>query len=249
MDEAAPESTLILDDVCDEGVRLAKAAADARLPLRLMGGVAVWARCPTSRLPALRRVPADVDFVGWSKARHETAEFFDAQGYEADKLFNALHGAQRLNFLDPVRDRPIDVILDRFAMCHSIDLRDRLLLEPLTIPATDLLLTKLQIVELNDKDVRDLVAMLADLTVDTDRLTSLLGADWGFEHTARRTLERVDADVARYDLPPPVGHHVRDTIAGIVAALDKAPKTLGWRMRSSLGERIRWYQVPEEGRR
>src|SRR5690242_7010796 len=115
-----------------------------------MGGVAVWLRCPSIRLPMLTRVPGDVDFVGLSRATPAIKEFFDGQGYQADRMFNALHGAHRLNFADESRDRPVDVILDRFRMCHTIDLRDRLTLEPLTIPATDLLLTKLQVVELNE---------------------------------------------------------------------------------------------------
>lgn len=249
MEEAAAAPSLILDDVREEGRRLAEAAAASDLPLRLMGGVAVWVRCPSIRLPALTRVPGDVDFVGLSHARPHISDFFEANGYQPDKLFNALHGAQRLNFFDPVRDRPIDVILDRFAMCHTIDLRRRLTREPLTIPATDLLLTKLQIVELNDKDLRDLVALLADVAVDLDYLTELLGADWGFEHTVRRSLDRVVAALAAFDLPPEVPDAVRRRADEMLAALDAGNKTLTWRMRSSVGERIRWYQVPEEGRR
>jgi len=249
VDAAEPPGPVILDDVRAEGVRLAEAAAAADVPLRLMGGVAVWARCPSARLDSLARVPGDVDFVGLSRPRGLVRDFLEAQGYEPDRLFNALHGAQRLNFADTVRDRPIDVVLDRFSMCHAIELRERLVLEPVTIPATDLLLTKLQIVELNDKDQRDLVALLADVEPDLPYLTALLGADWGFEHTVRRTVARVLSDLARFPLPAEVDGRVRAHVAELLAALDEGPKTVGWRMRSRVGERIRWYQVPEEARR
>jgi hypothetical protein len=238
-----------LDDVREEGLRLAAAAEAAGVPLRLMGGVAVWLRCPSIRLPTLTRVPADIDFVGLSRATPAIKEFFDAQGYRADRMFNALHGAQRLNFADEERDRPVDVLLDRFRMCHTIDLRARLALEPLTIPATDLLLTKLQVVELNDKDLRDLVALVADVSPDLPYVVGLLGADWGFEHTVRRNLARVVADLGRYEPPEAVADRVRTHAAELVAALDAGPKTMGWRMRSRVGERVRWYEEPEEARR
>ena len=130
-------------------------------------------------------------------------------GYVPDKLFNALHGAKRLNFMDPARDRPLDVLLDRFVMCHTLDLRRRLTLEPLTIPLADLLLTKLQVVKVNEKDLRDMVALFADHAVegeqgdvlDLDRLTSVLGHDWGFEHTVRQNLAHLRESVDHYDIP------------------------------------------------
>ena len=133
-------------------------------------------------------------------------------------------------------------------MCHTIDLRDRLTREPLTIPATDLLPTKLQVVELNDKDVRDLVALLADVPPDLPYVVPLLGADWGFEHTVRRTVGRVLADLETYDPPDAVAERVREHAARLLAALDAGPKTLGWRLRSRVGERVRWYEEPEEAR-
>src|SRR4051794_4124131 len=218
MDDAAPFSAT-LDDVREEGLRLAAAADAAGVPLRLMGGVAVWLRCPSIRSPTLTRVPADIDFVGLSRATPAIKEFFDAQGYRADRMFNALHGAQRLNFADEGRDRPVDVVLDRFAMCHTIDLRGRLTLEPLTIPATDLLLTKLQVVELNDKDVRDLVALLADVSPDVAYVSRLLGADWGFEHTVRRTVDRVVEELHAYELPEAVAERVSEHATRLLAAL------------------------------
>lgn len=252
---ASPAHTL--DDVRLEGQRLADAIADAGLPLRMFGGVAVYLRCPSARLPALERTYGDVDFIGLSSHRGEISDFFEAHGYAQDRMFNALHGARRLNFTDPRIGRPIDVVLDQFSMCHSIDLRDRLRVEAPTIPLADLLLTKLQVVELNGKDVKDLVALLADHelgdepgdAIDTGRLEQVLGDDWGFEKTVRGNLDRV-ADVAGdFDLDPATADRIRDTIASMLRHLDAAPKTLKWRMRAVVGDRVRWYEIPEEARR
>lgn len=257
MEGTTAEGSPTLADVRLEGARLADAAASLELPLRMMGGVAFYLRCPSARLPQLARSYGDVDFVAWSSARREVTDFFEGQGYEQDKMFNALHGAQRLNLHDPVRGRPIDVVLDEFSMCHRIDFRERLLLEPVTVPLTDLLLTKLQVVEQNDKDVRDILALLLDHelgeepgdAVGRTRLGEVLGEDWGFEHTVRRNLDRIGARADDYDLGDERLAVVRSRIAEIVAVLDHAPKTLKWRVRCRIGERLTWYAVPEEGRR
>jgi hypothetical protein len=227
-----------------------------QLPVRLLGGTAVWVRSPSANLPALSRTYGDVDVISLSSARREITKFFEEMGYLPDKLFNAIHGAQRLNFMDPARDRPLDVLLDRFSMCHSLDLRHRLTLEPLTIPLSDLLLTKLQVVRINEKDLRDLVALVGDHpltgppgeTLDLERITSVLRHDWGFEHTVRANLARLRQAVDDYDIPGEMRASVIERVDAVVDALEHGPKTLGWRSRSIIGERIRWYELPEDVR-
>jgi Uncharacterised nucleotidyltransferase len=255
-----------LADVREEGLRIVRAAGERALPVRLLGGVAVWARCPSTRRPELAREYGDVDLVTPARSAREAGRLLEELGYEPDKLFNALHGAQRMNFRDVVHDRPLDVLVDRFAMCHALDLADRLLIDEVTIPLADLLLTKLQVVKINEKDLLDLLALLVDHAVrgsvdhslghspghsrdaiDLDRVVRVLSADWGFEHTARANLERLPG-FAEERIDAGTAGYVRARTAVIEAALLAAPKTLGWRVRSRVGERVRWYELPEDVR-
>jgi hypothetical protein len=239
------------------GIRLATDARDAGLPLKLFGGVAVWVQCPSARRPPLARECADVDFATLSASTSDVTRFFESRDYVPDKLFNALHSASRMTFSDRATGRPVDVIVDRFIQCHTIDLRPSLRSNELTIPITDLLVTKLQIVQLNDKDLRDLCALLADHPVVVDmpeaidprRLVGLTSGDWGLEHTIRRTLDRLSEAPARFGLTSVVAQTVRERIADVLRVLDAAPKSIGWRLRAQIGERLRWYEVPEESRR
>lgn len=251
-----PDQLAPLSDVRQEGLRLVRAAADRGIPVRLIGGVAVWARCPSARIPELQRDYGDVDIISLRKASRDLIRFAESMGYQPDKLFNALHGAQRLNFTDASTGRPLDVLLDRFAMCHTIDLRDRLTIDPVTIPLSDLLLTKLQVVRMNHKDLLDLTALLADHplggqeagSIDLGRLTALLGKDWGFEHTARLNLAKLRASVAGFGLPEALSRVVDERAAGILTVLDNGAKSLGWHLRARVGERVQWYELPEDVR-
>lgn len=242
-----------LDDVAEEGRRLAIAARSDELSLRLLGGVAVWCQCPSARRPELARDYGDADFVGRAEDRKRITSFLEAEGYEADRMFNALHGATRLNFHDPARDRPVDVLLDRFVMAHELNLSDSVSADGLTIELADLLMTKLQVVSINEKDVRDLLAVLLDheFRADDIRLERLLEAtknDWGLEHTMHRSLSTLQEMLSRFGLAIDQQHTVTARISQLSDALASASKGAKWKLRARVGERVRWYEEPEEAR-
>jgi hypothetical protein len=248
-----PESPQTLESVAEEGVRLATAAREADLRLRLLGGVAVWWHCPSARTPALARNYGDADFVGGAREGKRITAFMEDHGYEADRMFNALHGASRLNFHDPARDRPVDVLLDRFAMAHELDLRDSVSADGITVALADLLMTKLQVVSINEKDVRDLVALLVDHgfgadDIDLARILDVTRNDWGLEHTMHGSLATVGQMAGGFGLAPEEAESVTGRIDELSAALDGASKGAKWKMRARVGERVKWYEEPEEAR-
>jgi hypothetical protein len=85
--------------------------------------------------------------------------------------------------------------------------------------------------------------------MDPDRLTEVTRSDWGLEHTVRKTLAEVESAVPDIGLDEMQMTMVKNAITSLVAALDAAPKSQKWRMRARIGERIRWYDEPEEARR
>lgn len=243
------------DDIHEEAERLTRAALEAGLELRLMGGMAVWLTSPSARRAPYLRHYGDLDFAVSGKDRKQAVAFLEAAGYVPEKLFNALHGAQRMNFAHPEGRWPIDVVVDEVRMSHAIDLRGRLSGPGPTIDLADLLLTKLQIWEINEKDLGDVVCLLADhpvadadtTNVDRRRILSLVAADWGLCHTLERNLRRV-AELGRVRPPVDVPNDATAAAEALLAAIDAAPKTLGWRARARVGERVRWYETPEEVR-
>ena len=257
----------IAPDVHAEAGRLADRIRTAGLPIRLMGGLAVWLVAPTVRRPPYARPYADLDFAADGRDRRAMGAFFEAAGYVPEKLFNALHGATRMNFAHPDGAWTIDLLFDRLEMSHRIDFRGRLRGAGPTIDLADLLLTKLQIWEINRKDLGDVICLLADhpvgpaagsaadatattdpaALVDLDRIVELTRSDWGLCHTVERNLRRAREQAG---LEPAVGgsQDPATAIDAILGAIDAAPKTTAWRLRARVGERVPWYQTPEEVR-
>ena len=245
---------MICADVLEEARRLTDAAAAREAPVRLLGGAAIMLRAGDRLHAALRRTPIDIDLVAGAAAGGEVVALLSACGYRPDEAFNRLEGARRLLFHDDANGRRVDVFVRDFAMCHTIPIGERLLLEPVTLPLAELLLTKLQIVELNAKDRHDIYALLQThqigardgAMVNAARVARVCARDWGLHRTVTLNLAR-----AREHLPAvPLDRHARAGIAAAIdalaEALDAEPKSRRWRMRSRLGERVRWYDQPDD---
>jgi len=243
---------MIEADVVSEGQRLLARAAETDVPLRLLGGVAIRLRAPGELLPAFRRTYADLDFVTPRKRASRAAELFRNEGYEPHVAFNALHGKERLLFFDVDHDRQVDIFVGAFAMSHKIPLDARLEVDPVSIPLAELLLTKLQIAQLNEKDIRDALALLeghpvgdADgETVNAGRIAALCGADWGLWRTITGNLDTCCAMAPGYDVPNRA--EVEARLQELLRRIEAEPKTRSWRLRAKIGERKRWYELPEE---
>jgi hypothetical protein len=248
----------IAADIRAEAGRLASAAASAGLGLRLMGGLAVWMAAPSVRKPPFAREYGDLDFAVRKRDSRAAAAFLGAQGYLPERFFNSIHGAQRLNFAHPEGLWTIDVVIDALRMSHLIDLRGRLDPGRPTIDLADLLLTKLQVWEINAKDLADITCLLADCpispeaqqvggSIDMSRILDVTGADWGICHTLERNLRDVAA-YARGRQPPGSRFDAAVQAETLLAAIAAGRKSLAWRARARIGERVRWYETPEEVR-
>jgi hypothetical protein len=243
------------DDAYEEALDLVRAAQREGVPLRLVGGLAVRALCEA--FPPRRRERQDLDFASTSRARGVLTAFLVRRGCVPDEHFNKFHGHKQLFFQSP-RGRGIDVLLDRLEMCHVVEFRDRLERMPLTLDVTDLLLSKLQIVELNEKDAADVLYLLSAYpvrpgdeagTVGLERFGALVGDDWGWWRTSTRNLHRIRSlvagDAGRL-MPPGPPFDAVDQIDALEREAERVPKSRRWRLRSLIGERVRWYEVPEE---
>jgi hypothetical protein len=246
--------TAIEADVVAEGERLLERAAEEGVVLRLLGGVAIRLRAEGGLAAVFERAYADLDFATTRGDAGGAARLLRAEGYEPHVAFNALHGNERLLFFDEPHGRQVDVFVGAFRMSHAIPLDARLGLEPVTLPLAELLLTKLQIAELNEKDVRDALALLHGhpvgeedgTTVNAARIADLCSSDWGLWRTFTANLATCREHLGRYDLADEERREVAARIDAVAERVEREPKSRAWRLRARIGERKRWYETPEE---
>ncbi len=243
-------------DPAREALRIVTASREAGLTLRVMGGVAVSLRCPSAQAPPLRRAYGDVDLAGRSSERPSIERLFEAAGYVPDEEVNLLHGRQRLIYWDPAHGRQADVLIDRLAMCHELELGDRLALSWPTLPLADLLMTKLQVFETADKDYGDIITLLIDHplgeddpeAISVERVTELCSSDWGLWRTTTEVLRRTRDHAGSLDLRGIGTFAAAEQVDALLSALDAVPKSRRWKLRARVGDRVQWYEQPEEAK-
>lgn len=241
-DPIVTEAQSLVDDLRGEGVHV-----------RLMGGVAVALRSPSTQQPPLQRTHHDIDMVTSRKGGRQLHKAIEALGYRGDEQFNTMQGSRRLIFYGANEGgHKVDVFIEKVEMCHTIDVSDRLDADPHTLSLADLLLLKLQIVELNEKDAVDVAALVLDHEVTGDEsgingdyIARLCADDWGLWKTITGTIERLRSDSDNW-FDPEYRSILNQRLDQLNGAIEAAPRTRRWKMRARVGERKRWYQLPEE---
>ncbi len=243
--------------------RIISEADERKIPLRIMGGAAIRMHCPNHKdlYEQLKRVPKhDMDFVTYSKFRPLTKKLFVDLGYEPyiSLMLTGATGRHRQIFNDKEGNKAIDVFLDKLEMCHVIDFKDRLEVDTPTVPLTELLLQKLQIVQTNEKDIQDTIILLTEHEVGTgdkeqinaDYFAKVLANEWGFHYTVTVNFGKVKEFLDKYEgLSKQDKAVVVERIDQLQGIIEKEPKTLQWKLRAKVGPSVKWYNVVEEVQR
>ena len=242
-----------LEDTIAEAARVAEAAQGQKVGVKLLGGAGIHLHSPSAHHAPLKRRYGDLDYVISSKDRKAALAFFPSVGYEANDRFNLMQGDRRLYFFDGNNGKQVDVFIDVIRMSHVIDLRDRLGHTGPCASPSDLMLSKLQIFEVNRKDMVDLTALLLDHpiavkddeAIDATYVARLASEDWGLYRTLQINIEKLSHTVEELDIDQEL---VKTRLDELWTVVEAQPKPLKWRLRAQVGDRMRWYELPEEVR-
>ena len=225
------------------------------ITLRLLGSIAVREQCagrPDIFARLDREPPIDIDLVGYLKQQGPITQMFKQLGYRMDPTIAQSQewGIQRLIYYAPESGTKVDIFLDVLRMSHTVDFKHRLDGTAITVAPVDLLLAKLQVFRITEKDIKDIVAILlvhdlgtSDAAIDVPYLVGLLREDWGLYYTASRNLAMVESWLeGQRGLGAEDAAIVRLRLATIRSHIEAAPKSLRWRVRAAVGPRLAWYE-------
>lgn len=243
----------------DEALALVRDAEAQGIRLRILGSIAYRLQCPNNlhHFQDTKRVLTDVDFGAEKKQNRAIREFLMARGYVPDEgIYMASEGARHA-YLHKDTKLNVDVFADELNFCHKVPFKGRLHFDSPTICNTDLLLEKMQIVEINLKDFKDTIVLMLEhplshdqtghKSIDTGYIVDMMRQDWGFYYTFTTNLKRVPDYLSEFpSLKSHEGDVIRSRINDLLKKIDEAPKTMGWKMRAAIGTRKKWYQEVSE---
>jgi hypothetical protein len=250
----------IIEDFYTERTRILDALAapeNKHVIMRLIGALAFRTHCPQFGYiqDQLGRQFTDFDFASYPRFFRDIVRVLTDLGYQEDKQVTQLFGDRRMIFHDPVFGRHIDVFYNALEFCHRISFTGRLEVEQYTLPLAELLLEKMQIVQINEKDIIDSIMLFrehplgeTDLeTINTLLITHTLSNDWGFWRTVTGNLKMLDEKLGTYaSLTDEDRRVVHARIEELSQQIDRAPKSLRWKARARIGEKVKWYKDVEE---
>jgi hypothetical protein len=244
-----------------EGLRIIAEGNKRGFHLRLLGAIAFQTHCPKYNYFTLKlkRMLSDVDFAGYAKENRQVATMMRELGYADQPMITALWGDRRTIWDHQTNGTHVDIFFEKLEMNHNIPFTNRLELEPFTITLADMILEKMQIVHINEKDIIDTIMLLreheikdenAPETIDARYIAGLLSKDWGFYYTFTTNLAKVrEKAAAAQELSEDDRADVNKKIQTLADILEKEPKTFAWKMRAKIGTKNKWYKDVEEVRR
>jgi hypothetical protein len=254
---AAPENLHL--EFVDVALQLIKEAEKRGLQLRILGSIAYRLQCPKNLhlFDDMARVLTDVDLAGLKSQNQEVREFFLSRSYQPDDgVYVASEGSRHI-YLHPETNLNVDVFADELYFCHRIPFEGRLDIDSPTISTTDLLLEKMQIVEINLKDFKDTLVLLLEHPlgspadgnkhIDLRYICDMMARDWGFYHTFTTNLRRVPDYISEFPaITAEEGDTIRGRVSQVLDAIEAAPKSMKWKVRGKIGTRKLWYQEVTE---
>lgn len=255
LEEWPPPSAFI-----EEAEECVKTASAKSLHLRVMGGLAIFMHSREfqplwEKLGRLgKKVFTDIDFVSYGKDRAELIEFFKARNYYINQKMLYLYGKGRQIYYGE-KIPMVEIFFDKLEMNHIVNFKNRLDADYPTIPLTELLLQKLQMVKINEKDIKDVIILLRAHEIGTDdkdqinreAVGSHLLSDWGFHYTATTNLKKIKDILGQYSaLGDGDIKVVEDRLDDLLDYLENEPKSMKWKMRALVGTKMQWYNEVDE---
>lgn len=237
--------------------RIIKASDEQGIMLRVIGSLAFQMHCQQFGYlqAAMGRAYTDIDFAAYSKQVKQIQNLLVSLGYKDNREVFIVSEGQRSIFDKPEAGLHIDVFYEKLDFCHAIYWKDRLEADSPTIPLAELLLEKMQIVQINEKDVIDSIMLLLEHplgkvdkeTINIKRVAMLCANDWGLWRTTTMNLEKVSTLARGYpQLSEEQKTKVDLQVKEAMDWLDKEPKSMAWKLRARVGDRVKWYKEVDE---
>lgn len=237
--------------------RILQASDEAGILLRVIGSLAFQMHCPEFGYlqAAMGRAYTDIDFAAYSRQARQISDLMTGMGYVENREVYIGSEGERAIFDKPGTGLHVDIFYEKLDFCHAIYWKDRLEVDSPTIPLTELLLEKMQIVQINEKDIVDTIMLLLEHPLgDVDQETiniklaaALCANDWGLWRTTTMNLEKVKQLAGHYtQLTPGQKSKIESQVNNSLARINSEPKPLAWRLRDRVGDRVKWYKDVDE---
>jgi len=258
--------------IVDDAINIAEVANSKSIIVRIIGALAIRTHSPGSvdlftrlgRLGSTGRLFSDADFVAYTKQRSKLRVLFEDEFKFKIDGYSMLRARDRIIYAHPDGIYKVDIFFDRLDFSHEIHFgsdpeKGRLSLDFPSITLADLLLEKLQIHHITEKDVKDMIVLLHEHrvgsvqdreTIDAKHVALTLANDWGFWYDANLNLDKVLALAVDYQANELISREdffdLQTKVTQLKQYITEEPKSQSWMSRNKIGVQKQWWNDVEE---
>ncbi len=237
--------------------RIVEAGSAAGVTLRLLGSLAFQFHCPEFGFlqEKMGRAYTDIDFAGYGREAKNVRALMAGLGYAEDKEVWVVSEGGRAIFNHPALKLHVDVFYEKLDFSHVIPWAGRLETDSPTIPLAETAAGEDadRADQREGRDRHDHAPARAPAG-ETDRETINMNACrqavlGGMGAVAHGDDEPEQGAPAGRRLPPTDRQQKNDVaiqIDGAMAHIEASPKSMAWRMRARVGDRVKWYKDVDE---
>ena len=237
--------------------RILSASSNAGIIMRVIGSLAFQLHCPKFGYlqAAMGRAYTDIDFAAYHRQTKEIQVLMAGLGYRENREVFIVSEGDRAIFERSEIGIHIDVFYEKLAFSHIIYWNNRLEVDNPSIPLAEMLLEKMQIVKINEKDVIDTIMLLLEHPLgDLDKeiinlkyIAGLCSNDWGLWRTTTMNLDKVSRLAQGYSqLSSEQKEKIDEQVKTALSRIEREPKSMAWRLRARVGDRVKWYRDVDE---
>ena len=237
--------------------RILKASSDSGIIMRVIGSLAFQMHCPKFGYlqAAMGRAYTDIDFAAYHKQTKEIQILMSGLGYKENREVFIVSEGDRAIYERAEIGIHLDVFYEKLAFSHVIYWNNRLEIDNPSIPLAEMLLEKMQIVQINEKDIIDTIMILLEHplgdkdyeTINIKYVAGLCSNDWGLWRTTTMNLDKVHKIADGYtQLTAEQKEKIDSQVKISLASIEREPKSLAWRLRARVGDRVKWYRDVDE---
>jgi hypothetical protein len=241
----------------NELIRILKASSDSGIIMRVIGSLAFQMHCPKFGYlqAAMGRAYTDIDFAAYHKQTKEIQILMSGLGYKENREVFIVSEGDRAIFERSEIGIHLDIFYEKLAFSHVIYWNNRLEVDNPSIPLAEMLLEKMQIVQINEKDVIDTIMLLLEHplgdndqeTINIKHIAGLCSNDWGLWRTTTMNLDKVSRLAQGYaQLTAEQKAKIDAQVKSALSRIEREPKSMAWRLRARVGDRVKWYRDVDE---
>lgn len=241
-----------LQSLLDVAVSVINTLAARRIVARLFGGLSIEVIAPWKDIFGIDRPVKDIDIIVPRSSMITAMDVLSIDGWKMNGRNQRINSGILVCAIDNTSGTRLDMYADPVILNQTLYFGQRLRILEKTLTPVDLLISKLQIVNITDRDLDDICALAGGCqvaavdspsTLNAERLKIICSNSWALQYTSIGNLDAAERRAGTHrDIQEERLARILQNVSLLRNICTDCPKSWTWRLRAKIGPLLPWYE-------